>query len=137
MLSYRETYARPRAPHVGTGRFRLHVCFGGGQSFKSADGSRQTDFFNIVVWRQQGDNCARYLQKGSQCAVEGSIQNRSYEKDGEKRYITEIVADRVEFLGRPAQGAGSGSGGSGYDEFGRKEAIEDLPSVEDDTELPF
>ena len=72
-------------------------------------------------------------KRQSQCAVEGNIQNRTYEKDGEKRYITEIVADRVEFLGRPAQS----NGGSGYDEFGRKEAIEDLPSVEDDTELPF
>ena len=101
--------------------------------YADQNGEKQTDFFNIVVWRQQAENCARYLQKGSQCAVEGNIQNRTYEKDGEKRYITEIVADRVEFLGRPAQS----NGGSGYDEFGRKEAIEDLPSVEDDTELPF
>lgn len=133
MLSYRKTYARPRASHVRTGSVRLHFFFGCGQTLQIGGRSQTDGLFNIVVWRQQAENCARYLQKGSQCAVEGNIQNRTYEKDGEKRYITEIVADRVEFLGRPAQS----NGGSGYDEFGRKEAIEDLPSVEDDTELPF
>ena len=125
-----------RDPELRTSGQGVSVCtfsLAVDRPYKSADGARQTDFFNIVVWRQQAENCARYLQKGSQCAVEGNIQNRTYEKDGEKRYITEIVADRVEFLGRPAQS----NGGSGYDEFGRKEAIEDLPSVEDDPELPF
>ena len=125
-----------RDPELRTSGQGVSVCtfsLAVDRPYKSADGARQTDFFNIVVWRQQAENCARYLQKGSQCAGEGNIQNRTYEKDGEKRYISEIVADRVEFLGRPAQS----NGGSGYDEFGRKEAIEDLPSVEDDTELPF
>lgn len=103
---------------------------------RNSDGNRQADFFNIVVWRQQADNCARFLQKGSQCAVNGTIQNRSYEKDGQTRYITEIIADRVEFLSRPNQ-QGAGTNSPAYDDFGRKETIEDLPSVEDDTELPF
>lgn len=64
-----------------------------------------TDFFNIVVWRGLAENCANYLKKGSKCAMVGTLQNRSYEaSDGSKRYVTEIVADEVEFLNtKPAE----------------------------------
>lgn len=57
------------------------------------------DFINIVVWGKMAENCANYLTKGSLVAVQGRIQTRSYEaKDGTRRYITEVVATRVEFL---------------------------------------
>ena len=65
----------------------------------SSDGERQTDFFNITVWRTQAENCGRYLRKGSKVAIVGSLQNRAYEdKDGNKRTVTDIVASEVEFL---------------------------------------
>ena len=65
------------------------------------DGQKQTDFFNIVVWGKQAEAVANYTSKGSQVAVRGNIQNRSYEaKDGTKRYITEIVAEQVQFLSK-------------------------------------
>ena len=55
---------------------------------------------NIVVWRKQAENCKNYLSQGSQVAVEGRIQTRTYDdNNGQKRYITEVVADNVEFLG--------------------------------------
>lgn len=61
--------------------------------------SEETDFINIVVWRKQAENCSKYITKGSQVAIEGSIQTRSYEdKNGQKRHITEVVADNVKFL---------------------------------------
>lgn len=61
----------------------------------------ETDFLNIVAWGAIADNCGKYLAKGSQVAVHGSIQVRSYETDaGERRYITEINANTVEFLGK-------------------------------------
>jgi len=63
-----------------------------------SDGTRETDFFNIVVWRQQGENCAKYLKKGSKVGIVGEIHNREYEKDGVKKYFTEIIANEVEFL---------------------------------------
>lgn len=66
--------------------------------FKNANGENDTDFLNIVVWRGQADNCAKYLKKGSKAAISGSIQTRSYEVDGVKRYATDIVADEVQFL---------------------------------------
>lgn len=59
----------------------------------------ETDFFNIVVWGKNGENCAKYLDKGSKVLVVGQLQNRSYEaKDGSKRTVTEINASEVEFL---------------------------------------
>ena len=61
--------------------------------------SEETDFINVVVWRKQAENCSKYITKGSQVAIEGSIQTRSYEdKKGQKRHITEVVADNVKFL---------------------------------------
>lgn len=66
--------------------------------FKNANGGNDTDFLNVVVWRAQADNCAKYLKKGSKAAISGSIQTRSYEVDGVKRYATDIVADEVQFL---------------------------------------
>ena len=70
--------------------------------FANQQGVREADFLNIVAWRQTAELCARYLSKGRKVAVEGSIQTRSYDaQDGSKRYVTEIVADNVEFLGSP------------------------------------
>ena len=68
------------------------------------NGEKQTDFFNIVCWRSLADNCGKYLTKGSKAGVHGSIQNRSYEdKQGNRRTVTEIIADEVEFLSRKVE----------------------------------
>ena len=62
-------------------------------------GQPTADFINIVVWGKQAENCANYLAKGRLTAVQGRLQSRSYEaKDGTRRYITEVVAERVQFL---------------------------------------
>ena len=66
----------------------------------NANGERTTDFINIVVWRRQAENVSKYCSKGSQVGVVGRIHTRSYEaNDGSKRYVTEVVADNVTFLG--------------------------------------
>ena len=63
------------------------------------DGSKETDFISIVVWRKQAENCNQYLSKGSQIAIDGRLQTRTYDdKDGKKVYVTEVVADNVQFL---------------------------------------
>ncbi|MGN0967392.1 MAG: single-stranded DNA-binding protein [Candidatus Coprovivens sp.] len=70
------------------------------RNYTSANGERETDFLNCVAWRKQAENIAKYCTKGSQVAVEGRIQTRSYDaQDGTKRYVTEIIADNVTFLG--------------------------------------
>lgn len=60
---------------------------------------KETDFIPIIVWQKQAENCANYLFKGSQVAVEGRLQVRGYEdKQGNKRSVTEVVASSVQFL---------------------------------------
>lgn len=69
------------------------------RNFSNAAGERETDFINIVVWRKQAENVKNYMHKGSQVAIDGRIQTRSYDDtDGKKRYVTEVVADNVQFL---------------------------------------
>ena len=77
--------------------------------FANAQGQRESDFFNCVAWRNTADFISRYFAKGSRIAIEGTLQNRSYEaQDGSKRYITEIIVDNAEFCesrgGAPAEG---------------------------------
>ena len=70
--------------------------------FSNQQGEREADFINVVVWRKQAENVKNYLSQGSQAAVEGRIQTRSYDdQNGQKRYVTEVVADNVEFLDNP------------------------------------
>ena len=69
------------------------------RNYKDDNGEVVTDFFNIVAWRKLAETCGRYLAKGKKVAIVGTLQNRSYtDKDGIKRYITEIIAEEAEFL---------------------------------------
>ena len=125
------------------------------RNFTNQSGEREADFINIVVWRKQAENVKNYLTQGSQVAIDGRIQTRSYDdQDGKKRYVTEVVADNVEFLGSKgsnSQGnnnsSSSGSEPTPYD-FGGSEqtttAVDSNPfadfgsSIEiSDDELPF
>ena len=70
------------------------------RNFANQQGEREADFFNITVWRKQAENVKNYLTQGSQVAIEGRLQTRSYDDaNGQKRYVTEVVADNVEFIG--------------------------------------
>lgn len=81
--------------------------------YKDRDGKRQeqADYHNIVVFGRQAETSAQYLKKGSGVFVEGRLQTRSWDKDGQKQYRTEIVADRVQF-GPRTDGSGAGGGAS-------------------------
>ena len=69
------------------------------RTFNNAQGQREADFINVVVWRKQAENVCNFLDKGSLVSVEGRIQTGSYDdKDGNKRYTMEVVADSVQFL---------------------------------------
>lgn len=78
--------------------------------FPNASGQRESDFFNVVCFRQTAEFAARYLAKGRKVAVEGSLQTRSYDaQDGSKRYVTEVIADNVEFCDSRPEGAQTGT----------------------------
>ena len=66
--------------------------------FKDQNGQRQADFINCIAWRQTAEFIAKYFNKGSRIGVVGSIQTRSYEKDGQKSFATEVVIDEAEFV---------------------------------------
>jgi len=69
------------------------------RTFANQNGEREADFINIVVWRKQAENCKNYINQGSQVAIDGRLQTRSYDdQNGQKRYVTEVVADNVQFL---------------------------------------
>ena len=78
--------------------------------YKNANGEREADFFPVVCWRQVADLSAQYLSKGKQVAIAGEVQMRSYEKDGQKRYVTEVVADEVQFFSPRGDGMERGRG---------------------------
>ncbi len=123
-------------PELATTNSGVSVCrfvLAVGRRYQNADGERETDFINIVVWRGQAENCHKYLKKGSKCGVVGVLQTRSYDaQDGSKRYITEVIADEVEFLNTKASGDSAD-----YKESNTKRAdVADLEPVDDDS-LPF
>ncbi len=105
--------------------------------FQNAEGEREADFINVVVWRGQAENCHRFLKKGSKCAVVGRIQTSSYEaQDGTKRYVTEVIADEVEFVGaRPKDEEGASFNKETSSASSQKQVAE-LEPIDDDS-LPF
>ena len=118
--------------------FRLAVQ----RRLPNQQGVREADFFTIVAFRHTADFCARYLTKGTRIAVEGSIQNRSYDaQDGSKRYVTEIIADNIEFASskgadRPAESAEPASVPDAAPSAPKAPAPGGFVEVDDD-ELPF
>lgn len=83
------------------------------RSYKGADGNWQeaTDYIDVVAWGPLGERVAQYLSKGRPCLVNGRLQSRSWEQEGQKRSKVEVVAQDVTFLGGAGEGGGSNSGG--------------------------
>lgn len=69
------------------------------RNFTNQNGEKEVDFINIVAWKKQAENIHKYCFKGSKVAIDGRLQTRTYEdQNGQKRYVTEVVADNVQFL---------------------------------------
>lgn len=125
----------PELRYLPSGQTVANFTLATSDAYTDKGGSKQerTDWHNIVVYGKQAELCGQYLKKGRQVYVEGRISNRQWEaKDGTgKRYRTEIVAQRIQFLGGRA---GVGTNGS-MDEpdFGPS----DMPHVMDDEDIPF
>lgn len=81
--------------------------------FSNQQGNREADFINVVIWRKQAENVANYLKKGSLAGVDGRIQTRNYDNnEGKRVYVTEVVAESVQFL------ESKGSSGGNNQQFG-------------------
>jgi single-strand DNA-binding protein len=111
---------------------RLRFTLAVDRRFSSQQGEKQTDFIDIVCWRQLAETCNKYLRKGLMTAVVGSLQVRSYEtQDGQKRRIYEVQADEVRFLEWPKDGAKTPQTNTGFEDFGKE------IDLADDNDLPF
>jgi single-strand DNA-binding protein len=92
------------------------------------------NYFDVTVWGQQGENCAQYLSKGRPVAIDGRLEWREWEQDGNKRQAVEIVADNVQFLG----GRQDAEGGSpAYVPAGAAASGDDFPTSPADDDIPF
>lgn len=131
------------------------------RNFKDANGERETDFINCVIWRQQAENLANWAKKGALIGITGRIQTRSYEnQQGQRVYVTEVVAENFQMLesraaregGSANQGNTSGAfgNGNGYagpygqqapqqqaPSFGRSNQMQGNPMDIQDSDLPF
>ncbi|TGB01252.1 single-stranded DNA-binding protein [Halobacillus salinus] len=84
--------------------------------FSNKQGEQDADFINCVVWRRAAENLANFMSKGSQVGVDGRLQSRSFDnQEGKRVFVTEVVADSVQFLESKGSSQGGGNrGGSGY-----------------------
>ena len=89
----------PELRATSTGRKVCQFSIAVNRNFTNANGEREADFINCVVWDKQAENLVKYQKKGNQIAVDGRIQTRNYEdKDGKRVYVTEILANNISFL---------------------------------------
>ena len=96
--------AKPELRYTGSNipyaRFSVAI----NRTFRNSQGQRETDFINVIIWRKQAENVCNFLDKGSLVSVEGRLQSNSYDdKDGNKRYSLDVVADNVQFLESKSQ----------------------------------
>lgn len=70
---------------------------------KAGEKHEKAEFHRLIVWGKQAEACGKYLKKGRQVYIEGKLTTRTYEKDGETKYVTEIVCSDVQFLGGPSE----------------------------------
>lgn len=131
-----------QSSNVGYARFTIAVDKGMSKDKKQemeAKGQATADFINIVVWGKQAEHCQKYLQKGKNVAIQGRLQSGSYTaNDGTRKFVTEVWAERVQFIDwsertQKPQTQGFGSFDTGSDDSGF-----DLPFQDaQDEELPF
>ena len=133
----------PELRYTNTGKAVVNFTVAINRSFGK---DSEADFIPVVAWEKQAENCANYLSKGSQVGVQGRIQVRTYEgKDGGTRYMTEVVANNVEFLsgGNSSDNSAPASNRSNSPaapkDFNPEEEInvEDFKAMDDDEDLPF
>src|SRR5690348_7988626 len=109
----------PEVRFTGGGRAVARFPLATSEQWTDQSGQRQdrTEWHNVVVWGKQAETCGQYLAKGRQVFIEGSVRSRQYDdKEGQKRYITEIIAQRVQFLGGRGESGGRAAAAGGGDE---------------------
>lgn len=110
------------------------------ESYKNKNGEKvtNTEWHNIVLWRGLADIAEKYIRKGSQIYVEGKIRSRSWDdKDGNKRYTTEILGDTLQLLGRPGGSSAPGVENTGIQPQSSTETMDSIAEMSPTDDLPF
>lgn len=116
----------PELRYTPTGVAVTSFTLAVGRNFKNAQGEKETDFFTCVVYRQLAERCANYLAKGKLASIDGRIQIRTYnDKDGQKRWVTEIIGDNVVFLSPKDSGSTEPGSLNGIGSFGHEVNLDD------------
>ena len=144
--------AKPELRYTASNTAYTRFSIAVNRNFTNQSGEREADFINIIVWRKQAENIKNYVKKGSQVAIDGRIQTRNYEQDGVKRYVTEVVADNVQFLDSRSSGNNGGNDNFDFDSISPSDFSSSMPTTEvkndpfadfgasieiNDDELPF
>lgn len=131
----------PEVFNFDTGVKKVTFSLATTEVYRNKEGQdiEQTEWHNIVVWRSLADIAQKFLKKGSQVYIEGRIRYRTYEKDGQKKYITDIEADSINILG--SRHSDENNTGSGYernfDHGNVPSSVTTSISTDDTNDLPF
>lgn len=119
----------PDVKYTQTGKVVTQFTLAVDRPFKDAGGNKEADFIPVVVWGKAAELVGNSCQKGHRLLVEGRLQIRSYDaKDGTKRWVTEVIANSVEFIERKADAAASAGDKGGFESFGHAVPFdEDIP----------
>jgi single-strand DNA-binding protein len=99
--------------------------------------NKKTNWHNVTVFGKQAESCAQFLKKGSKAGVKGRIENSSWEKDGERKYMTKIIADSVTFLSSKGEGQGQAGHGGGAPTAPGNQSHDVAQQVHGDDDIPF
>lgn len=120
----------PEVRYTQTGKVVTQFILAVDRPFKDADENKETDFIPVVVWGKAAELVGNSCQKGHRLLIDGRLQIRSYEaKEGGKRWVTEIIANGVEFVERKSDKGGTSGDKSEFEQFGH--------AVPFDEEIPF
>lgn len=119
----------PEVRYTQTGKVVTQFILAVDRPFKDADGNKETDFIPVVVWGKAAELVGNSCQKGHRLLIDGRLQIRSYEaKEGGKRWVTEIIANGVEFVERKSDKGGTSGDKSEFEQFGHAVPFdEDIP----------
>ncbi|GHT12012.1 hypothetical protein AGMMS4956_05980 [Bacteroidia bacterium] len=130
----------PEVRHLDTGIATTTITLATSESYTDkTTGQRvtNTEWHNVVLWRQLAEVAEKYVRKGSQIFIEGKIRTRSWEKDGVKRYTTEIVADNLRLLGKREDNSATGGGYAAPASAATPVTIDEPAAPAEADDLPF
>ena len=126
----------PELKYTSNGTAQALINLATSERWKDSDGNQKekTEWHRVKAWRRQAEFAGEWLKKGRLVCIEGKLSTSSWEKDGQKRYMTEVVADNITMLGSKAEGGG---GESKETPPKQEEPPDDGDIMEDDDDLPF